>query len=80
MSACFQEGGRQPSRYEQFRISMTGTVSRSAFSFNSQAGMPSGPKALVGFSAVNFLKTEKAETTSGEDRGASGLIVRMLYH
>ena len=44
--ASFQDGGRQDSLNEELRISETGAAERSAFSFNNQTGMPSGPCAL----------------------------------
>ena len=46
-------------------MSVTGVVNRSEFSFRSQAGIPSGPEAFLGFSKDNFLKTAKEETTNG---------------
>ena len=45
-SASFQDGRRQDSWNEELRISETGTAERSAFSFDNQTGMPSGPCAL----------------------------------
>ncbi len=57
ISAFFQDCGKQTSLNEEFRISFTGSANSSAFSFNSQLGIPSGPLALVGLSFVNFIKT-----------------------
>ena len=46
-------------------MSATGTVSKSAFSLGSQAGMPSGPEALFGLRASNLVKTECSVTVLG---------------
>ena len=51
-SAFFQEVGRQPSRYEQLIMPVIGPASKSAFSFKSQDGIPSGPWAFLGFIQV----------------------------
>ena len=45
-SASFQDGRRQDLWNEELRISEIGPAERSAFSFNNQTGMPSGPCAL----------------------------------
>ena len=60
-SASFQDDGRRPSRYEEFRISVIGLANRSAFSFNSQPGMPSGPCALVALSADKLRRTDSSD-------------------
>ncbi len=61
VSACFQDAGKQPARYEQFNMLVIGPASVSAFSFRTQAGMPSGPCALVDLSANNLMNTEYRE-------------------
>ena len=60
-SASFQDDGRRPSRYEEFRISVIGLANRSAFSFNSQPGIPSGPCALVALSADRLRRTDSSD-------------------
>ena len=45
MSAFFHEVGRQRSKKEEFKMSATGAVNKSAFSFNTHEGIPSGPDA-----------------------------------
>ena len=75
MSAFFQDCGRRASRNEQFRMFDMGSARRSAFSFKSQLGIPSGPDALFRFSDVSFLKTECSVTVSGQSgRMTSDLI------
>ena len=42
ISAFFQGCGTRHSRKEEFRISLIGNAKRSAFSFNTHIGIPSG--------------------------------------
>ncbi|PFX32652.1 hypothetical protein AWC38_SpisGene2517, partial [Stylophora pistillata] len=60
--ASFQDWGRRASKYELLRISVATGANRSAFSFKSQAGMPSGPEALAGLRAMSFFKTLNSVT------------------
>ena len=55
-SPCFHDCVSPQSLIEEFRISFTGS-DNSAFFFNSQVGIPSGPLALVGLSFISFVKT-----------------------
>ena len=64
-SASFQDWGSQASEYEQLRISVTNWACKSAFSFKSHAGMPSGPKALAGLRVVSFFRTQNSVTVGG---------------
>ena len=64
MSADFQELGTRRSRKEAFKISDTGAARMSAFSFNTQAGIESGPDALLVLSDDSFLMTESSVTGS----------------
>ena len=48
-------------------MSVTAVANKSAFSLSIQFGIPSGPSALFGFSAINFLKTENSETQNASD-------------
>ena len=50
-------GGNHLDLKEEFRISFTGSVNNSAFSVNSQVGIPSGLLALVRLSFISFIKT-----------------------
>ena len=61
MSAFFHEVGRRRSKKEEFRMSATGAANKSAFSFNTQEGIPSGPDALFVLSADSFSKTENSD-------------------
>ena len=61
ISASFQDKGKRPSRREAFMISMMDGAKRSAFSFRSHPGIPSGPCALAGLIEHNFLKIENAD-------------------
>ena len=54
-SIVFQDGNRRSSLKEQFRMSLTGSVRRLAFSFISHAGMPSGPEAFLELSDESFM-------------------------
>ena len=54
MSADFQDGGSRHSAKDEFRISVIVGASRSAFSFSSQLGTPSGPDAFLELSAANL--------------------------
>ena len=63
-SASFQDDGRRPSRYEEFRISVIGLANKSAFSFNSQPGILSGPCALVTLSADRLRRTDSSDTVA----------------
>ena len=56
ISASFHGGGRRDSLNETFKMSNTGRVMRSAFSFRSQPDMLSGPVAFHGFRPENFFK------------------------
>ena len=47
-------------KYEVFKKSRTGLVSRSAFSLSSHPGMSSGHWALVGLMVESFLNMERA--------------------
>ena len=58
MSAFFHEVGRRRSKKEEFKICATGAANKSAFSFNTHEGIPSGPDAFFVLSADSFLKTE----------------------
>ena len=46
-------------------MSATGAANKSAFSFNTQEGIPSGPDALFVLSADSFLKTENSDIGRG---------------
>ena len=61
MSAFFHEVGRRRSKKEEFKMSATGAANKSAFSFNTHEGIPSGPDALFVLSADSFLKTENSD-------------------
>ena len=65
MSAFFHEVGRQRSKKEEFRMSATGAANKSAFSFNTQEGIPSGPDALFILSTDSFSKTENSDMRQG---------------
>ena len=54
---------KQFSKWEIIRISVIGSVSKSALSFNSQPGMPSGPCALVVLSVDSFWRTDNSDAT-----------------
>ena len=54
MSADFRGGGSRHSAKDEFRISVIVGASRSAFSFSSQLGTPSGPDAFLELSAANL--------------------------
>ena len=54
MSTDFQDGGRRRSAKDEFRISVIVGASRSALSFSSQLGTPSGPDAFLDLSAANL--------------------------
>ena len=62
ISASFQDKGNRPSRKEVFMISVMGGAKRSAFSFRSHPGIPSGPCALTGLIEHNFLKIENSDS------------------
>ena len=47
MSADFQDGSSRHSAKDEFRISVIVGANRSAFSFSSQLGTPSGPDAFL---------------------------------
>ena len=47
MSACFQTEGNFCSLYEEFRMSVTGSATSSAYSFITQFDRPSGPGACA---------------------------------
>ena len=53
-SACFHDCGSRASEKEQLRMSVTTGAKISAFSFNNQAGILSGPEALVGLRDASF--------------------------
>ena len=53
-SACFHDCGSRASEKEQLRMSGTTGAKISAFSFNNQAGILSGPEALVGLRDASF--------------------------
>ena len=55
MCADFQDDGSRLSAKDEFRISVIVGASRSAFSFSSQLGTPSGPDAFLELSAANLL-------------------------
>ena len=59
------ELGSLASWNEQLRMSATGCANRSAFSFRSQPGTPSGPIALEEFKDNIFLKTDSSDTFKG---------------
>ena len=42
-------------------MSEIGDAKISAFSYNTQAGMPSGPLTLFGFKLTRYLKTENSD-------------------
>ena len=63
ISASFHDGRRRDSLNEAFKMSNTGRVRRSAFSFRSQPRMPSGPVDFDGFRPGNFLKTDSSVTS-----------------
>ena len=65
MSAFFHEVGRRRSKKEEFKMSATGAANKSAFSFNTQEGIPSGPDALFVFSVDSFSKTENSDIEKG---------------
>ena len=65
MSAFFHEVGRRRSKKEEFKMSATGAANKSAFSFNTQEGIPSGPDALFVLSADSFSKTENSDMGRG---------------
>ena len=65
MSAFFHEVGRRRSKKEEFKMSATGAANKSAFSFNTQEGIPSGPDALFVLSADSFSKTENSDIGRG---------------
>ena len=48
ISACFHDCSNRASEKEQLRMSVTTGAKISAFSFNNQAGILSGPEAFVG--------------------------------
>ena len=48
-------------------MTVTAVANKSAFSLSIQFGIPSGPSALFGFSAINFLKMENSETQNASD-------------
>ena len=54
ISACFHDCGSRASEKEQLRMSVTTGAKISAFSFNNQAGIFSGPEALVGLRDASF--------------------------
>ena len=54
ISACFHDCGSRASEKEQLRMSVTTGAKISAFSFNNQAGILSGPGALVGLRDASF--------------------------
>ena len=54
MFADFQDGDSRHSAKDKFRISVIVGASRSAFSFSSQLGTPSGPDAFLELSAANL--------------------------
>ena len=54
ISACFHDCGSCASEKEQLRMSMTTGAKISAFSFNNQAGILSGPEALFGLRDASF--------------------------
>ena len=54
MSADFKDGDSRHSAKDEFRISVIIGASRSAFSFSSQLGTPSGPDAFLELSAANL--------------------------
>ena len=56
------ELGSRASEYEQLRISLATWASKSAFSFKSHAGMPSGPVASAGLRRVSFFRTLNSVT------------------
>ena len=62
ISASFQDKGNRPSRKEEFMISIMGGANRSAFTFRSHPGIPSGPCALAGLIEHNFLKIENSDS------------------
>ena len=63
MSSFFHEVGRRRSKKEEFKMSATGAANESAFSFNTQEGIPSGPDALFVLSADRL----KTQISDGED-------------
>lgn len=65
MSAFFHEVGRRRSEKEEFKMSAPGAASKSAFSLNTQEGIPSGLDALFVFSADSFLMTENSDIGRG---------------
>ena len=67
MSAFFHKVGRRHSKKEEFKMSATGAANKSAFSFNTHEGIPSGPHALFVLSPNSFLKTENSDI---EQRGS----------
>ena len=54
ISACFHDCGSRASEKEQLRMLVTTGAKISAFSFNNQAGILSGPEALVGLRDDSF--------------------------
>ena len=66
MSAFFHEVGRRRSKNEELKMSATGAANKSAFSFNTQEGFPSGPDALFVLSADSF-----PENSADMERGGS---------
>ena len=66
MSAFFHEVGRRRSKKEEFKMSATGAANKSAFSFNTQEGIPSGPDALFVLSADSFSRTENSDIGRGK--------------
>ena len=54
ISACFHDCGSRALEKEQLRVSVTTGAKISAFSFNNQAGILSGPEAFVGLRDASF--------------------------
>ena len=65
MSAIFHEVGRRRSKKEELEMFATGAANKSAFSFNTQEGIPSGPDALFVFSVDSLSKTENSDIARG---------------
>ena len=65
MSAFFHEVGRRRSKNEEFNMYATGAANMSAFSFNTQEEIPSGPDAFFVLSADSFSKTENSDIGRG---------------
>ena len=71
-SASFQDGGSWCSAKLQLRMEVTGWAIKSAYSLNTQLGIPSGPAALQGFNFLIAVKTSTSEMVTTTEFALKG--------